>query len=516
MSKTPEEQRAEVDACLQRLVQNQKDANTWFDLSEILIESEYEIDFSTITNASSLALTETGDRFRQAVQCLVRGLTYYPYDAKAWFALSYLLSQFKISLSAANASSLRLTGNNFHQAAQCLTRGLIYCPDDADAWFNLGLLLKDQAIDLSKIGKIPGEALTGNQYQQVAQCFMRGLTCYPYDADAWFELGLLLKNHNNIHLSFKKDKIFGRILNGNQSEQAVQCFMQGLAYDLKNKNMRSELYSLLNTDTDKATDEQAAQYFAKTLTYDKNNAAAWFNLGFLLINPSNVDLSTIPNSSSLALIDDPLERPAQCIAKGLEIDPHNANAWFELGLLIRYRVLSSLPNIDGDRYQQAAQCMVRALVCDEHNSEAWFNLGGLLRYHSTIDLSKIDKVPGEALTGDRYQHAAQCMVRALVYDEHNSDAWFNLGGLLKYHDTIDLSKIGKVPGEVLTGDRIAMANICFGKIRFKKESAAASSSSFASNPYMGSGIGTNHVSQKHGRFEEPGNKLEGPEKKFKK
>ena len=150
----------------------------------------------------------------------------------------------------------------------------------------------------------------------------------------------------------------------------------------------------------------------------------------------------------LALKEEDPEKKIRYYSKCLELDPKNADAWYNRGLALS----------KSERYEAAIRDYDRALDIDPKHADAWNNKGLALgefelgRYEEAIGCydKALDIDPKDAITWNdkgtalhmlgRYEEAIRCYDKALDIDPKLADAWnnkgFALGELERYEEAI--------------------------------------------------------------------------------
>ena len=141
--------------------------------------------------------------------------------------------------------------------------------------------------------------------------------------------------------------------------------------------------------------DKKVKYYTKALEIDPHNALAWYNKGYALGQLGRY------------------EAAIHCYDKALEIDPKDALAWTNKGC--------GLHNLG--RHEDAINCFDKALEIDPKDALAWNNKG--------TALSQLR----------RYEAGIKCYDKALEIDPKNALAWnnkgFTLANLGRYEDAID-------------------------------------------------------------------------------
>ncbi len=117
---------------------------------------------------------------------------------------------------------------------------------------------------------------------------------------------------------------------------------------------------------------EAARFYNASLALDPNNAFAWNNLGLVVSDNKEAE---------------------RCYRKALDLDPKLAMAWFGLGNMVT-------DNTNKEQYYR------KAVELDPKYAEAWTNLGTVVA----------DKVEAE-----------RCFMKAVELDPKYAKAWVNLG-----------------------------------------------------------------------------------------
>jgi Flp pilus assembly protein TadD len=144
--------------------------------------------------------------------------------------------------------------------------------------------------------------------------------------------------------------------------------------------------------------EIALEWYNKALEIDPKNARAWNNKGIVL-----AVLALEKYKEAIGLFD-----------KALEIDPKDARAWNNKGIL--------LANLE--KYKEAIGLFDKALEIDPRDAEAWNNKG--------LALSNLGN----------YKEAIECYDKVLEIDPKDARAWNNKGlalsNLRNYKEAIGL------------------------------------------------------------------------------
>ena len=196
-------------------------------------------------------------------------------------------------------------------------------------WFTERLTQCQDSNSLSELG------VAWNQeaqcYPEAEHAYRRALEIDHQHVNAWFGLGILLRNS----------------LQHNEAEQA---YLKALEIDPNNVKVWINLGSLLGKNLERH--DEAEQAYRKAIEIDPKHVNAWLGLALLL----GGDLQRY-------------EEAEQACRKELAIDPQNVNAWSFLGLLLRYKL---------QRYDEAEQAYRQAIEIEPKKANLWHDLGILL------------------------------------------------------------------------------------------------------------------------------------------
>lgn len=153
-------------------------------------------------------------------------------------------------------------------------------------------------------------------------------------------------------------------------------------------------------------DYEARISFQNVVELDPHNAKAWFHLGFV--------------SANLYYKADAMKY----YRKALELDPQDYEAWYNLGneyLDLKDPLFDDPWEDEQGDYPAAIQCYEKALEIDPEFSFAWNNMG-----YSYFSLKQ-------------YQKAVECHQKAVDLDANNDSAWVNLGNAYYFLKDYDKS-----------------------------------------------------------------------------
>jgi tetratricopeptide (TPR) repeat protein len=199
-----------------------------------------------------------------------------------------------------------------NEAMECYRKAIELNPNLADAWKDVGLVLKDSG-----------------RYKEAVKCFDKAKEIDPNLADAWLAKGLVLKDM------------------GDQGE-AVKCFDK--AKECYDKNLKKgskdviDWYGKGHVLTQLEKYDEAVKCFDKAKEIDPNLADAWLAKGLVLTQ---------------------LEKDYEAIEqfnRAIELDPESVNAWNQKGKAL-YRL---------GRYKEAIECLDTVLKKKEYEDTYFF------------------------------------------------------------------------------------------------------------------------------------------------
>ncbi|NPA92874.1 MAG: tetratricopeptide repeat protein [Chloroflexi bacterium] len=208
----------------------------------------------------------------------------------------------------------------------------------------------------------------------------------------------------------------------------------------------------------------AVRILCQVVTWQPENAAAWYRLGGALYKAKKYDqaiqafqkaIDLDPNDAypwnGLGLVYEARDKYAEAIRyyqKTLEIDPKYKWTWNNLG-----NVYSDL-----GRYEDAIEAYQKAIALDPKDAVPWNNLGIVYRrlgryedaieaYQKAIALDPKDAAPWNNLGNvysdlGRYEDAIEAYQKAIALDPKDAAPWNNLGNVYsdlgRYEDAIEV------------------------------------------------------------------------------
>ena len=227
------------------------------------------------------------------------------------------------------------------EAIECYGKAIEINPNLADAWKDVGLLLKDS-----------------RRHEEAIKCFDKAIEINSNLADAWLARGLVLKDLE-------------------EYEEAIKCFDK--AKECYDKNLKKgskdiiDWYGKGHALTQLEEYEEAIKCFDKAIEINPNLADAWLARGLVL--------------TQLKRDDDAIEQ----FNKAIELNPESIDAWNQKG-----KALYQL-----GRYNEAIVCHDKTLKIKEYE-DAYFFRGqskcALRDYTGALeDFNKVsDKFPFRA------------------------------------------------------------------------------------------------------------------------
>jgi tetratricopeptide (TPR) repeat protein len=225
------------------------------------------------------------------------------------------------------------------EAIECYGKAIEINPNLADAWKDVGLILKDSG-----------------RYLEAVKCCGKAIEINPNLADAWLAKGLVLKDLG-------------------EHDEAVKCFDKAKeCYDMNLKKGSKgviDWYGKGHALTQLRKYEEAVKCFDKVKEINPNLADAWLAKGLVLTQ---------------------LEKDAEAIEqfnKAIKLDPESVDAWNQKGKAL-YRL---------ERYGEAIECHDTVLKIKEYEDDAYFFRGqskcAIEDYTSALeDLNKVsDQFP---------------------------------------------------------------------------------------------------------------------------
>jgi tetratricopeptide (TPR) repeat protein len=204
----------------------------------------------------------------------------------------------------------RLEKNN--EAIECYGKAIEINPNLADAWKDVGLVLKDSG-----------------RYKEAVKCYGKAIEINPNLADAWLAKGLVLKDLG-------------------EHDEAVKCFDK--AKECYDKNLRKgskdviDWYGKGHALTQLRKYDEAVKCFDKVKEIDSNLADAWLAKGLVLIQ--------------LEKDDEAIEQ----FNKAIGINPKSVDAWNQKGKALYHL----------ERYEEAIECHDTVLKIKEYEDAYFF------------------------------------------------------------------------------------------------------------------------------------------------
>src|SRR5215216_4143280 len=225
------------------------------------------------------------------------------------------------------------------EAIECYGKAIELNPNLADAWKDVGLVLKDSG-----------------RYHEAVKCHGKAIELNPNLADAWLAKGLVLKDLG-------------------EHDEAVKCFDKAKeCYDMNLKKGSKgviDWYGKGHALTQLRKYDEAIKCFDKVKEINPNLADAWLAKGLVL--------------TQLEKDDEAIEQ----FNKAIKLDPESVDAWNQKGKAL-YRL---------ERYGEAIECHDTVLKIKEYEDDAYFFRGqskcAIEDYTSALeDLNKVsDQFP---------------------------------------------------------------------------------------------------------------------------
>ena len=198
------------------------------------------------------------------------------------------------------------------EAIECYGKAIEINPNLADAWKDVGLLLKDS-----------------RRHREAIKCFDKAIEINPNLADAWLARGLVLKDSE-------------------EYEEAIKCFDK--AKECYDKNLKKgskdviDWYGKGHALTQLDEYEEAIKCFDKAIEINPNLADAWLARGLVL--------------TQLKKDDDAIEQ----FNKAIELNPESIDAWNQKGKALYHL----------GRYNEAIVCHDKTLKIKEYEDAYFF------------------------------------------------------------------------------------------------------------------------------------------------
>jgi tetratricopeptide (TPR) repeat protein len=204
----------------------------------------------------------------------------------------------------------RLEKNN--EAIECYGKAIEINPNLADAWKDVGLVLKDSG-----------------RYDEAVKCYEKAIEINPNLADAWLAKGLVLRDLG-------------------EHDEAVKCFDK--AKECYDKNLRKgskniiDWYGKGHALTQLRKYDEAVKCFDKVKEIEPNLADAWLAKGLVL--------------TQLEKDEEAMEQ----FNKAIEINPKSIDAWNQKGKALYHL----------ERYEEAIECHDTVLEVKEYEDAHFF------------------------------------------------------------------------------------------------------------------------------------------------
>jgi tetratricopeptide (TPR) repeat protein len=225
------------------------------------------------------------------------------------------------------------------EAIECYGKAIEINPNLADAWKDVGLVLKDSG-----------------RYDEAVKCYEKAIEINPNLADAWLAKGLVLKDLG-------------------EHDEAVKCFDKAKeCYDMNLKKGSKgviDWYGKGHALTQLRKYDEAVKCFDKVKEINPNLADAWLAKGLVL--------------TQLEKDDEAIEQ----FNKAIELNPESVDAWNQKGKALYHL----------ERYEEAIECHDTVLKIKEYEDDAYFFRGqskcAIEDYTSALeDLNKVsDQFP---------------------------------------------------------------------------------------------------------------------------
>jgi tetratricopeptide (TPR) repeat protein len=198
------------------------------------------------------------------------------------------------------------------EAIECYGKAIEINPNLADAWKDVGLVLKDSG-----------------RYHEAAKCCGKAIEINPNLADAWLAKGLVLKDLG-------------------EHDEAAKCFDKAKeCYDMNLKKGSKgviDWYGKGHALTQLRKYVEAAKCFDKVKEINPNLADAWLAKGLVL--------------TQLEKDDEAIEQ----FNKAIELDPESVDAWNQKGKALYHL----------ERYEEAIECHDTVLKIKEYEDAYFF------------------------------------------------------------------------------------------------------------------------------------------------
>ncbi|HVN05692.1 MAG TPA: tetratricopeptide repeat protein, partial [Bryobacteraceae bacterium] len=206
-------------------------------------------------------------------------------------------------------------------------------------------------------------------------------------AEDWIRRAIAASGHPVAELSNTLGAILGA---RGRTTEAIQCFEEAIAlrpdYTEARQNLSKSCCTLGSAFAERKMRAEAAACFRLAVEMDPLNAAAWNNLGVMLrADPQRA------------------QEAVACFEKAVEIDPAHADAWNNLGNVRRGQ----------ERVAEAIECARKAIALRPGFGAAYSNL--------SVMLHEQGKLP----------EAIAALERALEIQPRDPASWANLGNYRK-------------------------------------------------------------------------------------
>jgi tetratricopeptide (TPR) repeat protein len=320
-----------------------------------------------------------------------------------------------------NLGNTLRAGGKLDEAVTHYLKALDIEPRNAGAHINLGNILR-----------------VGGRFDEAEAHYLKALEIEPDNAGTHINLGGILC-------------VRGRL------DEATAHFMRALAIEPQNAGAHLNVGNVFQAQGKLA---EATAHYEAALGIKPGNAGAHFNLGNLLQAQGKLDdsmthyrkaLNIEPdhaaahiNLGNLLQAQGKFYDAIEHYRKALPRDPGNAALYNNLG--------GAILGAHGD-LNDAAACFERALALEPHYAEAHFNLGNVFRDQGKLDealscferaLALMPDRPdfhnqlGNALRDQgKLEPAAECCKRALALDPNYAEAHYNLGNVFGDQGKLD-------------------------------------------------------------------------------
>jgi len=335
--------------------------------------------------------------------------------------------------------------------------------------------------------------LKSRDYHEAVRCFDKAIEIDSKFALAWSKKGQALKELGNyeeavrcfdnaIQIDPKNALVFNEkgvaLLDSKEYNEAVRCFDKAIEIEKKPIHLCNKGLALFMLEKN----NEAIECYGKAIEINPNLADAWKDVGLVLKDSRRY------------------REAVRCFDKAIEIDSNLADAWLDKGLILKE---------SGQKQQEAVRCFDKAIECFDKNLKKdskdaidWYGKGHALtqldKYNEAIEhFNKAIELNPQSINAlnqkgkalylqRRYEEAIECYDAILKIKEYE-DAYFFRGqskcALKDYTDALeDFHKVSdQFP---FYDEKITSIGQCYYELGFYEDAESHYRKAIKSNPKL--------------------------------